>query len=547
MSQSTPTNNEGREQGQPVVLDPERAAFGPSDTISGLGHTHFIGIGGAGMSVLAEMLEERGVEVSGSDRAENDRTERLESLGVKVYIGQKAGNVDGAKIVVFSTAIKPDNPEIVAAAAQGARIVHRSDILALLMASKESVSVAGAHGKTTTSSLLSHILVNAGTGELADPSYAIGGSIQNPHGEALDGGHAGKGEVLVAEADESDGSFEKYHPAFALIVNAEADHLDHYGDVEHYRKAFVEYAGHAKRNIVMSLDDEGSRAIMRMLAPEVRSRTICYTTESAGTIAEIAGMTDSAPAASNKADEGNDGPWLVRILSEQESVGDGAERFVIELPAGLTGATQPRKVSVGLRVPGVHNARNATAAIVTATLLGMDPDVAASAAATFLGASRRFEVNGSEHGVTVVDDYAHHPTEIKALLAAARRRYPEATIRVLFQPHLFSRTKFFTPQFAEALSGADEAIVAPIYPAREKQEDFPGVVSANIIDAAQSVDHNPQTGWISTCADLCEGAEALASQAHSGDVIITVGAGDVTTMDAVILKALAARDDVERA
>ncbi|MDF7664147.1 UDP-N-acetylmuramate--L-alanine ligase [Bifidobacterium sp. ESL0763] len=540
MSQSTPASNEGHDGGQRIDLNPERAAFDGSQTLSGLGHTHFIGIGGAGMSVLAEMLVEQGVEVSGSDRAANDRTARLESLGVKVFVGQQAANVAGARTVVYSTAIKPGNPEIVAAAAQGSHIVHRSDILALLMAGKRSVSVAGAHGKTTTSSLLSHILVNAGTGRLADPSYAIGGSIQNPDGEALDGGHAGKGAVLVAEADESDGSFAKYHPDIALIVNAEADHLDHYGDAGRYRRAFVGYAGHAKGHVVMSLDDDGSRAIMRMLPPEVRRRTICYTTEASGSVASIAGIDGRG------GDSGLDGTLLVRILSEKESAGDGAERFVIELPAGFASSAESRKVPVGLRVPGMHNARNATAAIICAALLGMDPDLAARAASTFLGASRRFEINGQAHGVTVVDDYAHHPTEIGALLAAARRRYPSASIRVLFQPHLFSRTKFFTPQFAQALAAADQVLVAPIYPARERQEDFPDVVAANIVDAAQGLAHDPATGWMATCESLREGAESLADNAREGDVIITVGAGDVTTMDAVILQRLAARDETER-
>ena len=195
-----------------IILDPTHASFAPEETVHDLGATHFIGIGGAGMSVLAEMLHEQGVEVDGSDREPSAKTDRLQSLGITVEFGQQAKNVEGKNTVVFSSAIKPDNPEIVAAHEAGERIVHRSDILALLMNAKRAVTVAGAHGKTTTSSMLAHILVNAGEGELADPSYAIGGSIQGKDGAILDGGHAGKGNVLVAEADESDGSFAKYHP-----------------------------------------------------------------------------------------------------------------------------------------------------------------------------------------------------------------------------------------------------------------------------------------------------------------------------------------------
>ena len=230
-------------QDQPIVLDPTYASFDAAARPADLGATHFIGIGGAGMSVLAEMLHAEGVAVDGSDRAHSAKTDRLETLGITVEFGQRAENVAQAETVVYSSAIKPDNPEIVAAHAAGKRIVHRSDILALLMNGKRAVTVAGAHGKTTTSSMLSHILVNAG----ADPSYAIGGFIQGPDGTTLDGGHAGKGDILVAEADESDGSFAKYHPTIAIITNCEADHLDHYGDEAHYRAAFVAHAGRARR------------------------------------------------------------------------------------------------------------------------------------------------------------------------------------------------------------------------------------------------------------------------------------------------------------
>ena len=515
-----------------IVLDPTRDAFGGANDPNALGPTHFIGIGGAGMSVLAEMLHEQGVPVDGSDRERGAKTDRLESLGVRVEIGQRAENVQGASTVVFSSAIKPDNPEIVAAAQAGARIVHRSDILALLMASKRSVTVAGAHGKTTTSSMLAHILLHAGTGALADPSYAIGGSIQGPDGRSFDGGHAGTGDVLVAEADESDGSFGKYRPHIAIVTNAEPDHLDHYGDAAHYHAAFVDHLSHARHAIVMCVDDEGAIDVLHALDPAVAARVVAYSTRPETEVGDLAGAT------------------YVGIESESERAGDGRERFVVAMPAALAVGTPGTadaadggvvRVPVELVVPGIHNARNATAAIVAAALLGMDPHDAARAAGTFLGAARRFQLRGEVDGVSVVDDYAHHPTEIAALLDAARRRYPQAAIRVLFQPHLFSRTAFFADEFARALAKADDVIVSGVYPARERQEDFPGVGAGTIVAAAAGVVHDPQP-WIEAVDDMHDASLALASRAVSGDVLLTVGAGDVTAMGDVIVRALQTRD-----
>ncbi|MBW3077744.1 UDP-N-acetylmuramate--L-alanine ligase [Bifidobacterium simiiventris] len=505
-----------------IVLDPTVAAFDEHETTGDLGRTHFIGIGGAGMSVLAEMLHEHGVAVDGSDRERSAKTDRLTSLGIGVEFGQRAENVADAATVVYSSAIKPSNPEIVAAHEAGARIVHRSDILALLMNGRRAVTVAGAHGKTTTSSMLAHILVHAGTGDLADPSYAIGGSIQGPDGTTMDGGHAGKGDVLVAEADESDGSFEKYHPTIAIITNAEPDHLDHYGTADNYHAAFVQHAGHARGHVVMCGDDEGALTVLRALEPSVAARTIVYSTHPEHEIGGLNGAT------------------FVRIASESEHAGSGAEHFAITLPATLLAGTDTDLVlPVSLIVPGIHNARNATAAIIAATLLGVDPHAAAEAVGTFLGAARRFQVRGTVAQVTVVDDYAHHPTEIAALLDAARRRYPGSTLHVLFQPHLFSRTKFFAREFAEALAKADDVIVSGIFPAREKQEDFPGVGAHTIVDAAAGLAHEP-AAWISAVDDMRVAAQMLVMRAHHGDVIFTVGAGDITTMDDVLLHALAA-------
>ena len=466
-----------------IELDPTRPAFGPDERIGDLGRTHFIGIGGAGMSVLAEMLHEQGVVVDGSDREPSPKTDRLQSLGVAVQFGQRAQNVAGAATVVYSSAIKPDNPEIVAAHAAGARIVHRSDILALLMAAKRAVTVAGAHGKTTTSSLLAHILVNAGTGELADPSYAIGGSIQSPDGTNRDGGHAGHGAVLVAEADESDGSFAKYRPSIAI---------------------------------------EGCLEVLRAVDADVAGRVVVYTTQDPDTLGDLNGAV------------------AVRIESERERERTGRECFTLRIPPALADGAE-LEVPVELSIPGIHNARNAAAAIIAAGMLGMPYEQAARAAASFLGAARRFQVCGCVNGVTVVDDYAHHPTEIAALLDAARRRYPQSRIHVLFQPHLYSRTRIFAEQFAQALSKADDVIVAGIFPAREKQEDFPDVSASTIVQAADA-DRCADAGeWIRAVEDMRQAAVRILDTVRTGDVVITVGAGDINRMDDVLLRELSAR------
>lgn len=522
------------------VLDPclpalvQAGVRSPKD----LGLTHFIGIGGAGMSVLAEMLHQEGVQVSGSDRAEGDKTRRLRQLGIPVAIGQDASNVAGARTVVWSSAIKPDNPEILAAREAGARLVHRSDILALLMASRISVTVAGAHGKTTTSALLAHLLTKGGQGDLADPSYAIGGSLQSGQGP-MDGGHVGAGRVLVAEADESDGSFGKYTPDIAIITNVEPDHLDHYGTADAFHQAFVEHARQARRFLVVCGDDQGALEVLRRLHGDCQAKIIVYASDPQLNMGSLPGVLG-----------------LVRIESESESSGSGREHCRLALPAQVLQAVgldagKPLELQVDLAIPGIHNARNAAAAIIAAILLGMDPDAAAASAADFRGASRRFEVRGIQHGVTVVDDYAHHPTEIAALLTAARRRYPGRIIRVLFQPHLYSRTAIFADRFADALSLADDVTVTDIFPARELASDFPGVDAGTIPAAARKASNQESrdSGKRSTeavfraCPDMHQAALDLAERAEPGDVILTVGAGDVTAMGPVILDKLAERDE----
>lgn len=516
-------------------MNPVREAFDPNQTISSLGRVHFIGIGGSGMSVLAQMLHEDGVEVSGCDREENDHTKHFRDLGVKIYIGQSASHVHDADVVVYSSAIKPTNPEIVEAFNKGVKIVHRSDILSLLLREKRGVTVAGAHGKTTTSSLLSHILTTQGVGELADPSYAIGGSIQADNGAVLDGGHAGSGSVMVAEADESDGSFEKYHPYISIVTNVEADHLDHYVNAENYRAAFIKHLSNAENHIVLCADDEGARMVLERLPESLLSKTIVY------------GLAKNWPNEVSK--RVSDSVLFSGIEHEDEKAGSGKEVFSLKLPAKIAGCgcarvdggcecadgDNVRVLPVSLMIPGLHNARNASAAIIAAILLGLDPDLAAKGASDFRGASRRFDIRGCVNNVTVVDDYAHHPTEIEALLKAARRRYPDSNIRVLFQPHLFSRTRSFAYKFAYALSFADDVIVTGIFPAREKQEDFPYIHADTIVNVSHEEGLKTR---IEAVEDMNEAAEILSNRAKSGDVLFTVGAGSITNMASVMLKGL---------
>ena len=525
MSQTQHENNVGG-------LDPTVAAFGDEERLTDLGLTHFIGIGGAGMSVLAEMLVAEGVSVTGSDAQENAKIARLRELGATVWIGQQADHVEGARTVVYSSAIKPDNAEILAAERLGLRIVHRSDILSLLMRHHHSIAVAGAHGKTTTSALIAHILATAGRGGLADPSYAIGGSIQTVDRGSRDGGHAGSGSVFIAEADESDGSFLKYRPDVAIITHAEADHLDHYHTEERYRSAFGTYATHAGEHVLVAVDDPNALAVVRSLDQSTAQRVIAYATHSPEEIGDLHGAR------------------FVSIVDEGETAGTGREHFTIELPDGLFPDVHGMSLPVTLAIPGIHNARNATAAILAVICMGMDPTAAATAASTFLGAVGRFQVLGVRKQVTVVQDYAHHPTEITALLQAARRRYPSARLHVIFQPHLFSRTGFFATQFAQALALADDVLVTGVFPARERQADFPGVGPDSIVQAAEHIGSGQSSnesehsrGWIAAVGDMQLATRMMAMRAHHGDVVFVVGAGDISTMGPVLLHALEAHRD----
>lgn len=442
---------------------------------------HFIGIGGAGMSVIAEILAARGEQVQGSDQVDSLTVTRLRDGGVRVFIGHDANHLDtGVKTVVISSAVKADNPELLAARERGLRILHRSEALAEAASADAFIAVAGAHGKTTTSGMLVRTLQGSGL----DPSYAVGSPIA-PHPS---GGRSGTTPIFVAEADESDGSFLNYRPQVCIITNIEPDHLDHYGSAEALVDAYRRFAESSKL-VIICHDDPGAARLADHLEDR-GSRIIRY------------GQNQGADL-------------LIRDIEP----GRESSRAVLE----FDGFSQPIEVGV----PGLHNVLNAAAVWAAARAVGISATVAATGLATFSGTERRFTLRGSAGGVRVYDDYAHHPTEIAALVQTARQVSPTGRLLLIFQPHLYSRTENFAGEFAQALAGADRAWVTPIYRARESER--------HDVTPATITDHEHELIPVDSVA---EAVEQAASQVAPGDLIVTVGAGDITSWGAMVLAAL---------
>lgn len=452
----------------------------------GRGHRiHFIGIGGVGMSGIAEVLLNMGYPVSGSDLKSSETTDRLTRLGGRVFTGHAASNIEGAQVVVFSTAVKPDNPELVAARRQGLPVIARAEMLAELMRMKYGIAVGGSHGKTTTTSLIATVLARGGL----DPTIVVGGRLL-----ALDtNARLGHGQFLVAEADESDGSFLRLSPAVTVITNVDREHLDYYSSLAELRQAFVYFANRVPFYgvSVMCIDDP----VVRGLVPEVTKRHVLYGTSEG---AEV--------RASN-----------VRLLA------NGARAAVDAFGAPLG--------EIELRIPGHHNVLNALAAVAVGLELGIGFSHIAEALAQFRGVSRRFELRGTSGGVQVIDDYGHHPTEVEATLAAARAA--GGRVLVLFQPHRYSRTAALTREFGACFKDADRVWVLDIYAAGEAP--IPGVTARVIVDAAreQGFSH------VEHAADAHAAAAAAAAEARPGDRVITLGAGDVWRLSDEVLKRLA--------
>jgi UDP-N-acetylmuramate--alanine ligase len=437
---------------------------------------HFVGIGGIGMSGLAELLQNVGLFVTGSDLKESDATIRLRSLGIQVFpAGHRAENVKGADVVVYSSAVNADNPEVRAARAAGIPAIKRAEMLAEVMRVKRGIAIAGTHGKTTTTSMTGAILVAAGL----DPTIVVGGRVREMGTNARLGG----GDLLVAEADEFDRSFLELRPILAVVNNIDLEHLDTYKDLDDLKTSFARFA----RTVpffgaaLLGLDDPNVQEIL----PLIERRVVTF------------GLTPQAD-----------------ISARELSLDGGHSRFVAVSGGELLGA-------IDLPLAGLHNVRNALAAIAVSCELEIPFPVVASALSGFGGVIRRFERKGERDGIVVIDDYAHHPTEVAATLAAARQTFPERRIVVLFQPHLYSRTRDFAQAFGAVLLAADAAIVAPIYGSRETPIE--GVSAELIGSAAEARGHR----HVQVLASKSEIPGALDSTLKPGDVLITMGAGDI--------------------
>ncbi|MEP6463946.1 MAG: UDP-N-acetylmuramate--L-alanine ligase [Frankiaceae bacterium] len=453
-----------------------------------LGAVHFIGIGGAGMSGIARILLARGVRVSGSDAKDSRALAALAALGAHVAVGHEAGHLDGVDSVVVSTAIRESNPELAEARRRGLPILPRAAALASVMSGLRSVAVAGTHGKTTTTSMLTVALQRCGQ----DPSFAIGGDLGEPGSNA----HAGSGPHFIAEADESDGSFLLLSPYAAVVTNVEVDHLDHYADLGEVEAAF--------------------HAFVHRIAPD-------------GFLVACADDPGSARLAADAAADGRDvrrygsAPDADLRLDDVTLVGSSAA-----YSASWRGTALGK---VQLAVPGRHNALNSAAALTAGLGLGLPFELLVAGLANFTGARRRFELKGTAAGVRVIDDYAHHPTEVAAALRAARQVATGGRVIAVFQPHRYSRTAGFSDAFGAALAAADEVVVMEVYSAGE--DPIPGVSGATVAHAVPLPPDRVafEASWLAV-------AEKVAALARPGDVILTMGAGDVTMLGAEIVQAL---------
>jgi UDP-N-acetylmuramate--alanine ligase len=449
-----------------------------------LGHVHFIGIGGAGLSAIARLMAQQGVTVSGSDAFDSAVVAALRSEGIVCHVGHDASQLEGVDTVVASTAVRDDNPEIVEARRRGLRLWPRSAGLRSVMEGRRTIAVAGTHGKTTTTAMLTCALIAAG----AEPSFAIGAEVASLGANA----RLGSGDLLVAEADESDGAFLVYEPEGAVVTNVDADHLDNYGTVEAYAEAFEQFVGRIGRFVVLSADDDGTRH----LAVAARA---------AGLEVMTAGFSDDAD-----------------LMGHHLSVDGTTTTFSASL----------RGIDLGpvvLAVPGAHYALDALLALGAGLLLDQNVDLLIAGLGAYTGANRRMQSLGEAGGVRVYDSYAHHPTEIAADLAAARAVAGAGRLVVVYQPHLVSRTRIYGAEMGRALSAADRVVVADIYLAREDPD--PAVTAALVADAVSG----PPVSLGGPVAGL---PDVLVPELRPGDLLLTLGAGDITTVGPAVLEAL---------
>jgi UDP-N-acetylmuramate--alanine ligase len=449
-------------------------------------HVHFVGIGGIGMSGIAEVLLTLGYEVSGSDIRQSATTDRLARLGATIQIGHRAENVEGAKAVVVTSALDPANPEVAQARRLQLPVIPRGEMLAELMRLKYGIAIAGSHGKTTTTSMVASILNSANL----DPTVVVGGKVAAMQDSSA---RVGKSALLVVESDESDGSFLKLAPILAVVTNIDREHLDHYASLEEIEAAFIEFVNRVPfyGAAILCMED----ANIQQIFPSVRRRTVTYG-RSAQVDLEISNI----------------------VLSQAGS------EFTVSRENTELGRFR-------LTVPGVHNVLNATAAIGVALELDIRIEQIVEGLGAFSGVDRRFSVRGHVRGVTVVDDYGHHPTEIKATLSAAKLG-PYGRIRVLFQPHRFSRTKLLLDEFGTAFHQADDVYLLDIYAASEPAIE--GIDSEVLLEKIRSYGHR-SAHYVPSVE---QGVKCIAAASEPGDIIITLGAGSVSQAAERILETL---------
>ena len=455
---------------------------------------HFVGVGGIGMSGIAEVLLNLRFQVSGSDLRESAVTRRLESFGARIAVGHRAENLGDAQVVVYSSAVRRDNPELVQARIDKVPVIPRAEMLGELMRLKFAIAVAGAHGKTTTTSLIATLL---GQADL-DPTIVVGGRL------LAMGTHAklGTGQYLVAEADESDGSFLRLPPTIAVITNIDAEHLDHYSNMNDILDAFVQFANKVPfyGTDVLCLDDPNVQSII----PRLDKRRVTY------------GMHTQADVTG-------------RILETSNA----GTRFEVAAPSGFLG-------EIRLRMPGEHNVLNALAALTVGLELEVPFSTIVRSLEEFLGVARRFEIRAVEHDVVFVDDYGHHPTEIAATLRAAKNSYGRRVVTV-FQPHRYTRTQFLLSEFGRAFFDTDVLFVTDIYAASE--DPIPGVTSDNLVRTIREHGHKS----VAYVADKEELTDAVASIIERGDLVLTLGAGDVSTWNEILVDKWRQRVEAESA
>ncbi|GJL53763.1 MAG: UDP-N-acetylmuramate--L-alanine ligase [Nitrospirales bacterium] len=451
---------------------------------------HLVGIGGSGMSGIAEVLLTLGYRVTGSDMTQSDTVRRLEAIGGTVFIGHQESNVEGAQVVVVSSAVSDTNPEVQAAKAKVIPVIPRAEMLAELMRLKYGVAIAGAHGKTTTTSMVATILAQAGL----DPTFVVGGKVNAV------GTHArlGRSDLLIAEADESDGSFLRLSPSIAVVTNLDREHLDYYGTMDGIQEAFLEFINKIPFYglAILCADDEWVRGLL----PRITKRYQTY------------GLHDFA------------GALTPDVYASDMKANDRAVEFRAHFRGKKLGPFR-------LPIPGSHNVSNALAAISVALELDVSVDLIRNGLAAFSGVERRFHIRGEKAGIMVVDDYGHHPTEIRATLAASKSAWDRRVVAV-FQPHRYTRTRDLADEFAKAFEQADVVYVTDIYPAGEA--DIPGITGELVVEKIRGAGHT-SVHWVNGNADL---VEQVKKNLQPGDVVITLGAGDIWKFGKALLESL---------